>query len=365
MMRCRRIALRTAGSQVFRAVIQRTSPGKLPARNAVKELQFIERRQAEWEAWDRYLASFSKKRRDGEAERAEALPFADLPASFRRLSRDLALAKDRRYSAQLVEALHRRVLAAHQRIYGAGSGEGSSFLHFVAGGFPRLVRQEWRYVALSGILFFVPLLVVLVALQYFPDAVFYLVSAEQVDQFQQMYAPDAKHLGRPRSASSEWAMWGFYIANNVRIDFQCFAGGIAFGVGSIFFLVYNGLMIGTVAGHLTQIGFIDTFWGFVSGHSAFELTGAVLSGAAGLKLGHALVAPGARSRLVALKENARGAVGLVYGAAALTFLAAFIEAFWSPIRTLPLSVKVGVGIALWVLVAAYLFLGGRGGRRAA
>ncbi|MGE5386129.1 MAG: stage II sporulation protein M, partial [Betaproteobacteria bacterium] len=149
------------------------------------------------------------------------------------------------------------------------------------------------------------------------------------------------------------------IANNVRIDFQCFAGGIAFGVGAIFFLVYNGLMIGTTAGHLTQLGYITTFWGFVSGHSAFELTGAALSGAAGLKLGYALVAPGNRSRLAALKESAATTVGLLYGAAALTFLAAFIEAFWSPNRSVPFEIKVGVGIALWIVTWAYLLLAGR------
>lgn len=331
----------------------------------MKELQFIERRQAEWAAWDRYLAAFGKKRREAEAERAAALPFDRLPASFRRLSRDLALARDRQYSAQLVESLHRRVLAAHQHIYGAGRAGGASLLEFVARGFPRLVRAEWRYLLVACLLFFVPIFAMLAVLQYFPEAVYLVLSPEQVDQYQAMYSPEAKHLGRPRKASNEWAMWGFYIANNVRIDFQCFAGGIAFGVGAVFFMLYNGLMIGTVAGHLTQLGYITTFWGFVSGHSAFELTGAALSGAAGLKLGHALIAPGNRSRLAALKESAKGAVGLLYGAAALTFLAAFIEAFWSPNRSIPLEVKVGVGIALWLATWAYLLLAGRGGRGAA
>lgn len=331
----------------------------------MKELQFIERRQAEWAAWDRYLGSFGKKKRDGEAERAEALPHDRLPGSFRRLSRDLALARDRQYSAQLVEGLHRRVLAAHQRIYGAGRAGGASLLEFVAHGFPRLVRREWRYLLLACLLFFVPLLAMLATLQYFPEAVYLIVSPEQVDQFQAMYSPEAKHLGRPRSAANEWAMWGFYIANNVRIDFQCFAGGIAFGIGAVFFLIYNGLMIGTVAGHLTQVGYIETFWGFVSGHSAFELTGAALSGAAGLKLGYALIAPGNRSRIAALKASAGSAVGLLYGAAALTFLAAFIEAFWSPNRSIALEIKVGVGIALWIATWAYLLLAGRGGRSAA
>lgn len=325
----------------------------------MKEIQFIEKRQAEWQAWDRYLASLRRKERA--LAREGEIPLAKVPAAFRRLSRDLALARDRQYSAPLIEALHRRVLAAHQMIYGAGRAGGASLLAFIGADYPCLVRREWRVVLLATLLFFVPMLLGIAVLQWHPDAVFYLLSPDRVDQYQAMYSPQAVHLGRPRAASSQWMMWGYYIANNVRIDFQCFAGGIAFGIGAVFFMLYNGLMMGAVAGHLTQIGFVETFWGFVAGHSAFELIGAVISGAAGLKIGYALIAPGGRSRVSALKENALVAVRLMYGAAALTFMAAFIEAFWSPLRSVPFALKIGVGIALWLLTLAYLLLAGRRG----
>jgi len=206
---------------------------------------------------------------------------------------------------------------------------------------------------------FFPMLSLLLLTQVWPDAAFLLLSPETVGEIEEMYSPTAPHLGRSRAASSEWAMWGFYIANNVRIDFQAFAGGVAFGLGTVFYLVYNGLHIGAIAGHLTQIGYVYTFWGFVAGHSAFELTGAVLAGAAGLKLGMALVAPGRQTRLAALRQHARVAVKLLYGAAALTLLAAFIEAFWSPRPGVPFAFKVTVGGALWLLTWAYLLLAGR------
>jgi uncharacterized membrane protein SpoIIM required for sporulation len=323
----------------------------------LKEIQFVETRQDDWNAWDRWLAAPRRKSKDSNDD---GIPVAEVPRRFRRLSRDLALARDRRYSAALVESLHRRVLAAHQRIYSARTEGGSSILSFYGSGLPRLVRREWRFVLTAFLLFFVPIFIMLAVLQHHPDGVYLVLSPEQVGQYEEMYAPDAKHLGRPRSASSEWAMWGFYIANNVQIDFQCFAGGIAFAVGAIFYLLFNGLSIGATAGYLTQLGYIETFWGFVCGHSAFELTGAVLSGAAGLKIGFSLLAPGNRSRLAALKDSSKGAIGLVYGAATLTFLAAFIEAFWSPNRAVPLAFKIGIGLALWLLTWGYLMLAGRG-----
>ncbi|MBL8393165.1 MAG: stage II sporulation protein M [Candidatus Accumulibacter sp.] len=328
----------------------------------MKERQYIARRSAEWEAWDRWLAAEGPH---AVAPEGDSPGVAGLPQRFRRLCHDLALVHDRHYSTALVEELHRRVLAAHQRIYGAGEPQGQTWRYFLGAGLPLLVRSEWRLVLAAALLLLLPLLVCLLAIQGWPDVAFLLLPPETVGEIEEMYAPTASHPGRPRAASSDWAMWGFYIANNVRIDFQAFAGGIAFGLGSVFYLVYNGLYIGAVAGHLTQIGYVTSFWGFVAGHGAFELTGVILSGSAGLKLGAALVAPGRRARLAALKENARVAVKLLYGAALLTFAAAFIEAFWSPLHGVTFEIKVGVGITLWLLTWAYLLLAGRSAPRAA
>ena len=103
-----------------------------------------------------------------------------------------------------------------------------------------------------------------------------------------------------RSAETDFVMFGYYIANNIGIGFRTFAGGILFGIGTLFLLVYNGLVIGGVAGHLTAIGYRDTFWSFVSAHGAFELTAIAVCGAAGLRLARAVLAPSQYSRARAL-----------------------------------------------------------------
>ncbi|BCB25764.1 membrane protein [Sulfurimicrobium lacus] len=320
----------------------------------MKERQFVHEKREEWEAWDRWLADRRRKR--GEAP---VIAPETLPRRFRALCQDLSLARDRRYSSYLLDELHARVLAAQQRIYGARRGGAAAWLRFLLHGLPVRVRAERRLVLASALLFFVPLLAVLALLQFQPEGVFFLMSPDSVGNFEAMYAPDARHLGRPRQAEDNVAALGFYIANNVRIDFQCFAGGMLFGLGSIFYLVYNGLIIGAVAGHLTHLGYIETFWGFVAGHSSLELLGVVLSGAAGLKLGLALVAPGRLRRVDALQVSGRGATELIVGAALLTFSAAFVEAFWSPLRSFPVEIKYVLGVAGWLALLAYLLLAGR------
>jgi uncharacterized membrane protein SpoIIM required for sporulation len=315
----------------------------------VKEAQFIATRDGDWSRWDAWLPK----------ARGE-LPFAaqDMPHRFRELCRDLSLARDRNYSTPLVDALQQRVLGAQQRVYGAQPRQHRAWIRFFTSAFPALVRREWRFVVPAAVLLLLPFLFYLVAAHRWPESVYLVLPPETAVQIEAMYGDDAKRIGRAREAEGDFMALGFYIYNNVRIDFQCFAGGMLFGIGSIFFLLYNGLFIGAVAGHLTRLGYGSTFWSFVAGHSSFELIGAILAGAAGLRIGYALVAPGMLTRGAALRGAARIAVYLLYGAAAMTACAALVEAFWSPQRALSNELKYGVGIVLWFAWIAYFALAG-------
>jgi uncharacterized membrane protein SpoIIM required for sporulation len=162
-----------------------------------------------------------------------------------------------------------------------------------------------------------------------------------------------------RSASTDWMMFGFYIRNNISVAFQCFAGGLFLGLGSIFFLAVNGAFAGALAGYLTERGLSSTFFSFIATHSAFELTAIVLSGAAGLRIGHSLLAPGRLTRRHALVLASRDAVVLVYGVIAMLLVAAGIEAFWSSANWLSPLVKYGVASLCWAAVFGYFIFQGR------
>src|SRR4029079_18914526 len=105
--------------------------------------------------------------------------------------------------------------------------------------------------------------------------------------------------------------------HNVGIAFRCFATGVFFGAGSVFFLVYNGLDIGTVFGFVSRSGGRANLLTFAAGHSPFELTAIVVSGTAGLLLGRALISPRGLTRLASLRATSRDVGALVLGAAAM------------------------------------------------
>ena len=304
-----------------------------------------------------------EKRRTGKKNNppAGAMGASEVPARYRRICQHLALARDRQYSSVLVERLNRLALRGHRLLYGARRDSRNRVLQFVFGGFAETVRAEARLVCVAALLFFGPLVGLVAVLQLYPDFVHYLVSPSQMTDMESMYGPNARRLGA-RAADTDVAMFGHYIWNNVKIGFQTFATGLLFGVGTVFFLLFNGIIIGAIAGHLTHAGYVTAFWSFVAGHSAMELGAIAISGAAGLKLGMALIAPGQLSRSAALGAASQNAVRLVYGASGMFLIAAFIEAFWSPITSIAPLVKYSVGIVLWLALAAYLlFTGRRGG----
>ena len=85
-----------------------------------------------------------------------------------------------------------------------------------------------------------------------------------------------------------------------------------------------------------------------------ELTAIVLSGAAGLRIGHALVAPDRLTRLQSLVLAARDSAVLLYGVTAMLLVAAAVEAFWSSAIWLPPAAKYASALVCWTAVLGYL-----------
>ncbi|MHA6494081.1 stage II sporulation protein M [Pseudomonas borbori] len=321
----------------------------------MKQSLFENHHQAEWQAFAAQLDTLERGKADGQAAKG-------FPADYRRLCQQLALAQARGYSSHLIEQLQQLALRGHQQFYRHRSPLAAQLIGFILVGFPRVVRAEWRCVSVASLLFFGSLLTMGMLVYLFPDLVYSLIDPEQVEKMEQMYDPEARRIGRfsERDSGDDWMMFGFYIMNNIGIAFQTFASGLLFGIGSLFFLLFNGMMIGAVAGHLTQIGYSETFWSFVIGHGAFELTAIALAGGAGFKIGWALLAPGRLPRSEALRLAAGRAVRLIGGSTVFLLLAAFIEAYWSSMTLASPTVKYSVGAMLWLLVLAYLLLAGRG-----
>jgi len=322
----------------------------------VTPLQFEALYQSEWQELEILLQRFFVTRRKAEPGTLQGERLATL---YRRVCEQLALARARSYPAYMLDRLERLTGNAHQVIYQRGEFGIATVKRLVSVEFPLTVRAHAAYVLVAGALLFVPMLIVGLLVYFRPDLILSVVDASTASSFEHMYSPTAASIGRLRSANTDWMMFGYYIMHNIGISFQCFAGGLLAGVGSIFFLIYNGASIGAVGGYLTERGLGVTFYPFVATHSAFELTAIVLAGAAGLRLGHSLLIPGRSTRLDSLVAATRRCTVLLYGSTVMLVIAAGIEAFWSSAPWLPPGIKYGVAALCWLAVLGYLTLQGR------
>jgi uncharacterized membrane protein SpoIIM required for sporulation len=312
---------------------------------------FEDRNAGRWAEYESLVSLMEKGKAGAEAER--------LPRLFRELSVDLSLAEARMYGPRITERLNELVIRGYELIYRTRRGTWESVVLFLVEKFPQAVRREWRLLWLCSAVFWLPFFAMMLSAHHDIRWIQAVLGADGMASMEQMYGGREEQLSHLRSEyGSNFMMFCFYIYNNVAIDFRIFAGGILGGLGTLMFLLFNGVQLGASAGYVNHACNPESFWSFVAGHSSYELLGMIVSGVAGMRLGLAILRPGRLPRVRALVEASKASLPLIYGAALLTVIAAFVEGFWSA-QGISSEWKYTVGIIGWVLLIAYFLLAGR------
>ncbi len=168
-------------------------------------------------------------------------------------------------------------------------------------------------------------------------------------------------MGEPRTegtdlglSGSERAQFSASISsNNIRVTLGAVAGGITAGLLTGGILIFNGVLIGVVAGVGVAAGNGSALVELILPHGVLELSCIVVTAAAGLRFGWAMIEPHRKGRVEAVVAEARDAVQIVLGTMPWLVLAGLIEGFITPAGLVTPAVVVvgfGVGAAYWVLV---------------
>jgi uncharacterized membrane protein SpoIIM required for sporulation len=312
---------------------------------------FVAERRHEWDELDRLLGPGKRLHRmaPGSIRQAAAL--------YRAVCADLMRARAAGYAGDVVALLDDLAARGHNALYSAPPYRFGAVWELVARDFPRTLRRYGRFVVAAAALFVLPGVLGYLGARASRPFALSVLPEQMAEQMEKSYA---EGFGGGRGEGTDTAMAGFYVYNNVGIAFRCFATGVLFGLGSVFFLVYNGLVIGAVAGLVTAAGHGKNLLTFTCTHGAFELTAIVISATAGMVMGYALVDTGGRTRFGSLRARARDIAYLVLGAALMLLVAAAIEGFWSP-SGVRAQIKWGTAIAAYLVVICYLTFAGRGG----
>jgi uncharacterized membrane protein SpoIIM required for sporulation len=313
--------------------------------------QFEKENGERWQRLEELLKDVEKGK-NGVGEEA-------LPQLFRQTCHDLSVAQHRMYGPRLVQRLNTLAIDGYRTLERRVSGGWERLALIVFKEFPQAVRRERGLFWFCMAMFWLPFLFLAIWSPFDPEWAMTILGPEGMMQMDKMYGKDTSPMDYMREEfGSNFAMFAFYIFNNVGIDLRTFAGGLLGGVGSIIIMLFNGAHLGAAVGYVHHACNPETFYAFVAGHSAPELMGVVISGMAGMRLGLSLVKPGAYDRRTALVLGGRKALLLITGAALMTAFAAVIEGFWSA-NPYPPIVRYTVGICMWLLTLGYLFLCGR------
>jgi len=331
----------------------RSSPCQAKKGVHVNINEFVGERKGEWEKLERIAAKF----KPGLAPELSRAELWDLGRLYIAAVSDLSLLKSTEFGLDpdnhVISHLNGLVARVHGMIYRKPSFRWAAVAGFFFYGFPDAFRRNALYVLVSTALFvgfglvgfllglndqgFIETLV--------PENIISAVENGRV-WFRDLY-------GVAPMASSQ------LMTHNISVTFLIVASGITFGLGSVYLLSFNGLLIGTVAALCMRHGLSLPFWSFVLPHGSLEISAIFIAGGAALIMGHALVDPGPYRRTEYLSLRSRDAAKLVLGCVPMLVLAGIIEAFLSP-SPLPAWFKLIFAAAAFLSLAAFLMLSGTG-----
>lgn len=314
----------------------------------MRPAEVIARRSPEW----RELEADISWLRTARGRRLDADRVTAFARRYRAACSDLGLAIGMRFPATTVDYLQQLVADAHTQLYRIESFSFTGWLRGLLVDVPRrTLRDPCTWIAAA--VFAITFAGAIAASGTRPGFAVDVVGEAGLARCEEMYA-DRLEGGL---TDDRTVMAGFYVFNNAGIGLQCFAAGILGGVGSLVVLTFNGLFLGAVFGHMLASPGRENFMEFVTAHAPCELTAVVLSAAAGLRMGWALIDTRGWSRWESLRRSAAEALGTAGLATVLFFTAAFIEAYVSP-SPLPFAAKAAVAAATTLVMVGYFLVCG-------
>jgi uncharacterized membrane protein SpoIIM required for sporulation len=142
--------------------------------------------------------------------------------------------------------------------------------------------------------------------------------------------------------------------NNLKVLFMAFAGGALAGLGALFVLTVNGLMLGTVLITTAHYGLSDRLGEFIAAHGPLELSLIMISAGAGLHVGRELIFAGDLPRADRLRRAGRESLIVLLGCVPFILLLGVVEGYVSP-SDLPLSYKLAIGFSIEAVFLAWTF----------
>jgi uncharacterized membrane protein SpoIIM required for sporulation len=308
---------------------------------------WLEKRKPHWGRLEQ-LIDMSTRRGLRSLHRSE---LRELGLLYRQIAADLATLREDRGSVHFARYLNQLLARAHNIIYSAQKASPSAVVRFFVRTYPTIFRRNLRFVQIAFLIFAVSAVVGAALTYQDSDFKLSILGPQMVHTIERREMWTHSVVAIKPTASSQ------IMTNNIGVGFATFALGITAGLGTIYLLLFNGLLIGVIGMACHLSGMSIKLWEFVAPHGVLELPAIFIAGGAGLKIAAGLLFPGYLPRRESLVRAGTEAVQLLLGSVPILIIAGTIEGFVSP-TGMATGLKFTLAGALFVLLVFYLFVSG-------
>ena len=312
---------------------------------------WLQGRAAQWQRLSRTLAEVSARRQ------ADLPQLKELVSGYRALARDVSLARAAAPDARLVDRLEVLLTQAREVIHRRPGNVRDALAGLFRDGAARVTFELRGRIAAVTALFLASAAAGWWLVHRYPELAALFASEEMINRVQR---GELWTDGLINIVPSALLSLGI-MSNNIVVSLFAFTLGALYGLGTLYIVGMNGLMLGGVFALTAQHGLAGRLAEFVVAHGMVEISVILLAAAAGVELGEALSRPGNRSRADAFREAVRRAGQLLPVCVVFLVGAGLIEGYVSPDPHFTMAQRIAIGVAYWLLLV--LVLSGRLRRR--
>lgn len=320
--------------------------------------RFRAEREADWIDFDRLLTKLEKS--GAKALTSEEL--LQLPVLYRATLSSLSIARATSLDRALLDYLEGLSIRGYFLIYGVRESRGSRIRRFFLYDWPAAVRAVWKETLIIALLILLGGITSWALVTHQSEWFFNFVPEDLAGGRDPRATADFLRstidLGPDADKGDHSALHVFatsLFTHNSQVSILSFALGFAFGIPTMMLEYYQGITLGAMVAVFTDKGLGYEFGGWLFIHGTTELFAAALSGAAGLKIGTAVVFPGARGRLEAAAEAGKMAGRVMVGVILMLLIAGLLEGFGRQLIT-DTILRYSIGSVMLLFWLAYYYV---------
>lgn len=126
---------------------------------------------------------------------------------------------------------------------------------------------------------------------------------------------------------SEFKMFLGITINNIKVAIMAFIYGILLGIGSLFIMMQNGIMLGSFQYMFYEKGLLWESARTIWIHGTIEISVIIIAGCAGLVLAKGILFPGTYTRLESFKRGTVNGLKIMLSTVPFFIIAGFLEGF--------------------------------------